>query len=259
MAQVTVEPVVTPDPNAKPADNITGNANNVQVDPNKPAGGKPEEKLILGKYKTQADLEAAHVALEKKLGEQKPAEITPEQARAAVEKAGLDMAAITQEYVATKGVLSEKTIKALEAKGITPATVNTYVNGLKAQSAQMRQEFAQLAGSEETLKNVLDWSATNGDSKTVETYNDAVNRGDTVVAKLALQALGSAYNEAVGTDPALLNGDVAVDSGVESFASSAQVVEAMKDPRYQNDPAFRATVEKRIAKTEFFSIRSSGR
>jgi hypothetical protein len=119
----------------------------------------------------------------------------------------------------------------------------------------MRQEFAQIAGSEEVLKSVLEWAATNGDPTAVKTYNDAVSKGDTVVAKLALQSLGNSYNNAVGTDPSLLNGDVGVDSGVEAFASSAQVVEAMKDRRYEIDPAYRATVEKRLAKTNLFSIR----
>jgi hypothetical protein len=258
MPEVIIATDATPDPNATPQGNISGDANKVVVDPNKPAGDKPGEKLILGKYKTHAELEAAHVALEKKLGEQKPA-ITPEQAREAVEKSGLDMNAIAQEHITNKGVLSEKTLKTLEAKGITQETVTTFVNGLKAQSAQLRQEFAKLAGSEEALTSVLEWSATNGDPATVKTYNDAVDKGDLVVAKLALQALGASYNDAVGTDPALLNGDVSTDSGVQPYASSAQVVEAMKNPKYANDPAYRAEVERRLAKTDVFTVRSGGR
>jgi len=259
MAEIAISTDITPDPNAVPPANISGDANKVVVDPNKPAGDKPAEKLILGKYKTQADLEAAHVALEKKLGEQKKEEVTPAQAREALEKAGLDMAAISQEYSENNGKLSEKTLKALEAKGITQDHVNTYVGGLKAQAAQMRQEFAQIAGSEEVLQSVLEWAATNGDADVVKTYNAAVESGNIAVAKLALQALGTLYNEAVGTDPSLLNGDASADSGVQPYASSAQVVEAMRDPKYANDPAYRANVEQRLAKTNVFSTRSSGK
>jgi len=258
MTQVTTSTDIAPDPNAKPQDNISGDANKVIVDPNKPAGDKLAEKLILGKYKTQADLEAAHVALEKKLGEQK-SEITPEQAREAVEKAGLDMAALTQEYAANKGVLSEKTIKALEAKGINRATIDAHINGLKAQSTQMRQEFAQVAGSEEVLKSVLEWAATNGDPAAVKAYNDAIDEGNVVVAKLALQAIGTSYNEAVGTDPALLNGDAGSDSGVQPYTAPAQVTAAMRDPRYADDPEYRQSVERRLAKSNVFQVRSSNR
>ena len=256
MPEIVISAETTPDPNATPKANISGDANKVVVDPNKPAGDKSEEKLILGKYKTQADLEAAHVALEKKLGEKT---VTPEQAREAVEKAGLDIAAITQEYATNKGVLSDKTIKALEAKGITPETVNTYVNGLKAQSTQMRQEFAQLAGSEEALKSVLEWAATSGDPTAVKAYNDAIDSGNVTVAKLALQVLGNSYNEAVGTDPALLNGDASADSGVQPYTSPSQVTAAMRDSRYADDPEYRKTVERRLERSNVFNVRTSNR
>jgi capsid assembly protein len=258
MPEITISTDAAPDPNATPPANISGDANKVQVDPNKPAGDPPTPKLILGKYKTQADLEKAHVELEKKLGEQKPV-VTPEQAREAVTKAGIDMAAISQEYIAGKGTLSEATLKAIEAKGITREQVGAYIDGLKAQSTQMRQEFAQLAGSEEALKSVLEWAATDGDTAVVKAYNEAVDRGDVVVAKIALQTLGNSYNEAVGSDPALLNGDLTAGDGVEAFASSAQIIEAMRNPKYETDPAYRAGVERRLAKFNGFSIRSGSK
>ena len=49
-----------------------------------------------------------------------------------------------------------------------------------------------------------------------------------------------------GSPVSLVQGDTQ-GSGARPFNSAAQVTEAMKDPRYGNDPAYRAQVEQRLA------------
>src|SRR5690606_27809848 len=86
------------------------------TDPQRPAW-LPE------KFSSPEDLAKAYAELESKLGGQKKEETpatppTKEEAEKAVSEAGLDMAALSKEY-AELGGLSEDTLKALEAKGIT--------------------------------------------------------------------------------------------------------------------------------------------
>lgn len=260
---ITIPTEVVADPHATPPANITGDGNRVTVDPNKPAGDQQsDEKLILGKFKDQAALESAYTEAQKKITElsTKPeAKPTPtaEQAREAVVKAGLDLTAIQKEYTDNQGKLSEATLKTLEEKGITRDTVTTYINGLQAQASQMRSEFAKIAGSDDHLKSVYEWAATNMSPEDVQAYNAVVEGGNISAAKLALQAIVSQYKAAVGTDPNLVNGEhIPGNSGVQAFASTAEVITAMSDPRYQTDSAYRAKVEARMAGTELFSIRA---
>lgn len=251
----------TPDPNAVPPTNVSGDANKVVVDPNKAAGeAKADEKKILGKFDTQADLEKAYVELEKKQGgkaeEKKVEATTPEQAREAVQKAGLDMAALSKEYTDNQGKLTDETYKALEAKGISRETVNTFIDGQKAIGTQMRTEFEQIAGDANNLKALYDWAGSNMSADEVKTYNSLVESGNLAGAKLALEGMVSRYNEAMGSDPNLVGGEAAPSrSGAQPFASNDELVRAMADPRYQTDPAYRAKIEARLAGTEM-NVRS---
>ena len=70
-------------------------------------------------------------------------------------------------------------------------------------------------------------------------------------ARLAAQGLHARYVAANGAEPALVTGATAGQSG-DVFSSTAQLVEAMRDPRYAADPAYRATVEAKLARSSIF-------
>ena len=46
----------------------------------------------------------------------------------------------------------------------------------------------------------------------------------------------------------MINGD-SIETASDIFESSAQVIEAMNDKRYQTDPAYRKAVEDKIARS----------
>jgi hypothetical protein len=46
----------------------------------------------------------------------------------------------------------------------------------------------------------------------------------------------------------MINGD-SIETNSDIFESSAQVIDAMNDPRYAKDPAFRKLVEEKIARS----------
>ena len=69
-------------------------------------------------------------------------------------------------------------------------------------------------------------------------YDSVMDRGDPASAFFAAQALRYRFNETVGTDGQMLTGSASSDNA-DSFRSQAELVTAMSDPRYDNDPAYR--------------------
>ena len=222
-----------------------------------PGGALP--KLHAGKYKTVEELEAGYKELEKKLGakpaepkvEDAPAELTAE----AVTKAGLSLDEFSKEF-AENGELSEESYKALEDKGFTREVADRYIEGQKAVAEKSRADIASVVGGTETLDSILEWDAANVASiqDEAETYNAAVESGNPKLVKAALKGVMEAYNKANGTEPDLdRSGESrSVRTGVQPFLSTAQMTEAISDPRYARDPAYRDSVGKRIEISQFF-------
>jgi hypothetical protein len=205
------------------------------------------------KFKSAEDLAAAYKALESKLGqkpETKTAEqtLTPEQ----VTEKGFDMQALQSEY-SEKGALSPETLAKLEAQGITKAAVNQYIEGANAKAAQVRSEFAQLAGGEDTLTSVLEWAQQNLSADEAAGYNALLEGGNHAAAKMAFQGIVSRYVAENGEAPTLVEAArVPSASGVKPYESMEQMTKDMAKPEYARDPAFRKRVEARAAVSTAF-------
>ena len=211
------------------------------------------------KFKTPEELAAAYKELQTKLGG-KPAEKKTEAptgtpAEIAL-KAGLDLQALNNEYAAN-GVLSDATMAKLAEKGITPGMVDGYIEGMKAQVAQDRNELLTvLNGNEEDLATLYKWAETNLSKEEIKGYNALVTGPNRNIpaAKVYLDAMVNRYNDALGKDPTTVVSGASVPgvaSGVKPFGDRSEIVSAMRDPRYEKSPAYRAEVEARIAVTNF--------
>lgn len=195
------------------------------------------ETMILGKFKDQAALEAAYTALEQKQSAAQKPDTTPA-------PKGLDAKALAAE-LRDNGKLSDASLKTLADAGI-PADV--FVAGLQTQSTQSRTALAEAAGGEDTLKSVLEWATANLDKSEADAYNQALDSGNLVAAKALLTLITGKYHTAMGTEPnTVVAGDSNASAGVQPFGSAAEMVEAMRDPKYRSDPAFRKVVESRVA------------
>lgn len=234
-------------------------------EPTLPSEQQPQgEKLFAGKYKTVEAMEQGYKELEKKLGQkatppaeptketppakQDPLKITstPEQAVAA---AGLDFEAFNKEFQET-GELTAESYAKLEKAGIPKVMVDSYIAGQQAVLETVQARVFGYAGGQENYQAMLEWAASNLDKADIEAFNAAVARGP-ADQKFAVDALYTRYKGAVGSNPNLLKGGGAAPDAV-GYASRAEMVADMKDPRYQNDPAYRAKVQAKIAKTTSF-------
>lgn len=232
--------------------------------------------------KGEANIEAmakAHAELESKFGSQgndqggddKPSEDAPnEDAKdgdddqnldedSEVFKALVDRGLDPKHYsleLEQNGSLSDDSYAQLAEAGFPRAVVDQYLAGANAAETveaagkvlaeKQIAEVKAVAGGDEGFKAIQEWAANNASQEDLQTYNDMVNSGNVAQAKAAVSWLKGMYEDANGREPNLLGGEGRAPAA-EPFRSSAQVVEAMSDPRYKSDPAYREDVAKRLA------------
>lgn len=216
------------------------------------------------KFKDVGALVAAYAELEaKQSGGKPPAAVeTPAAVTAApavsaeitakVETAGIDLGALSKEYTDNGGKLTDATIAALAAKGITQDQLATYVAGANAKAAEIVNTVTQAAGGPEALKAIYAWAGANVPEADLNAYNEIVKSGNVAMTQFAFNALAARYQAATGKEPVTVSGRPAAAAGVEPFTSNAQVTTAMRDPKYKTDPAYRASVAARLAVSNVF-------
>ena len=79
-------------------------------------------------------------------------------------------------------------------------------------------------------------------------YDAVMEQGNPLACFFAVQALKYRYDDASGVDGKMLTGKAPSNRG-DQFQSQAQVVEAMSDSRYDNDPAFRKEVMDKLERS----------
>lgn len=205
------------------------------------------------------ELAKAYVNLEKHLGSsakpaaqpasqpQTPEQPAPEQTPASQVPAGLDIAALTNEF-STNGSLSEQTIKALEAKGIPKPLVDSYIRGIQAQADVTLQG---IFSSPQEIATFKEQAAKVLSAEERAAFNTIVQTGDQNAVRVALMGLKAKVAESSPQDPSLIGGESPSSTGSVGFPTWAHVTAAMNDPRYHKDPAYRDEVQRRLRVSNF--------
>jgi hypothetical protein len=95
---------------------------------------------------------------------------------------------------------------------------------------------------------MVSWAQANMSEAEIDAYNTAVNSTNPDVIKMAVMGLKGRYEATNGAEPALVSGDLGGVTGAV-FESWAQVREAMRDPKYAKDPAYRREVEQKLGRS----------
>ena len=202
-------------------------------------------QALAGKYNKVEDLEAAYLELQKKLGSQEEnvqeePEETPE----------TDWLAEAQRAMQESGELSEELTKQLSE--MNGAEV---FNALQQNAPQSRDlseselnSVYNAVGGQEQYSNLISWANDNFTEAEIEAYDQAVDSGNLNQINLALQALYYRYTEAMGQDGELLQGKPAQSQDV--FRSQQELIQAMSDSRYDNDPAYRQDVIDKLDRSD---------
>tara|TARA_B100000795_G_scaffold138067_1_gene103112 strand:- start:31 stop:819 length:789 start_codon:yes stop_codon:yes gene_type:complete len=224
----------------------------VQENLETPADDRPE--WLPEKFKTPEDLAKSYAALEKKMssGESADTPATPEteiptdSAEEAVENAGLDFDSLQTEYQANQG-LTDDTYDSLAKSGIPREVVDSYIAGQEQLATSLRATMFDSVGGEEAYGTMMGWASTNLTAGEVDSYNKTMNSGDTDQIQMTVHGLKARYQAANGSDPKLISGDTTAANAGGRFESVAQLTEAMRDPRYAKDSAFRNSVQNRLS------------
>ena len=224
-----------------------------------------QEGLLAGKYKNAEDLEQAYLSLQKKLGQEEETDYEEsdegyEEEEGSDEEVSENAPAVSlineasEEYYANDGTLSEDTIgkfSNMSSQDLVNAYLEIQANNPQAPQQAAGMSDAQInqvqnqAGGEQNYNAVTAWANENLPTNQIDAYDSVVDSGNPAAIGIAFQGLQSQYNEANGYEGRMLQGKPAGSSG-EVYRSQAELVAAMSDPRYDNDPAYRADVVQRL-------------
>ena len=113
-------------------------------------------------------------------------------------------------------------------------------------------EFNQIynsVGGEQQYKNMIQWAGENLDKQSAVAFDDIVNRGSVDAIKFAVAGQKSQYEAANGYEGRMLTGKTAPNRG-DVFRSQAELVAAMSDARYDNDPAYRQDIIEKLDRSD---------
>ncbi len=197
------------------------------------------------KFQSGEDLAKAYGELEKQFSsgnQQQQTEQAPNQEQ--IEQAtGLDLNPFYEEF-ASQGSIGEESYAKLAEKGLSKDLVDSYIAGQMAISDNHVKSIQQAAGGEQKYSEIVQWAGNNMSEAEVSNFNEIVEKGSLEAATFAIKGLKAQYDAQFGTQPDLLQGQTAkVDNDV--YRSTAEVVRAINDPKYQKDTAYRQAVEEK--------------
>ena len=223
-----------------------------------------QEGLLAGKYKSAEELEKAYVELQKKLGdnkeeEQASAEEKTEEKPQLSEGANLITSA-SEEYFANGNKLSPETLakfSSLSSQDLIKAYMEVQSNPeFQAQAAPAADiteaqinQIKNSAGGEQQYAQIVNWAKTNLPQDQIQAFDEVVNTGSVQAIQLAVSGLKSQYNDANGVEGRMVTGKTAPNNG-DVFRSQAELVRAMSDARYDNDPAYRQDVIEKLDRSD---------
>lgn len=205
---------------------------------------------VAAQAKAYAEAEKAKTKAEQDAAAKKAEDSKTE---SAVAKAGLSMEALTAEYLANDGKLSEASYAAFQKAGIEPDVVNAGVEAMVARAEAVKESFYTLAGGEDAFGAVVQWAQKNVKPAELDAYNLLINQGNYDAAKLVFQSFISGYEATTSRLPErTLKATAAANlTGIKPFSSRVEMSEAMSNPKYRTDPAYREAVYARVAVTDF--------
>ena len=224
-----------------------------QLKEEEPEAEEERPEWLDEKFESPEDMAKAYKELQKKMS--KPKAEKKESAKAeeasAPEATTGAIDAARNEFT-ENGELSDKAFDALEAAGLPREFVEQYIAGQQAMSVQQAATIQESIGGAGNYEAMAEWAGENLADGDLDAFNAIVEGQSVEQARVAVKGLYAQFQAAGGKGPALVQGSTSGDAGVKPFGSTAQVTEAMRDPRYASDPAYRENVEKRMSVSSIF-------
>ena len=235
-----------------------------------------QSQLLAGKYESAEQLEKAYVELQKKLGGEgdEASETTggsedttddgetSEETKEAAEDSPVTtlMSDATTEYYDNDGTLSEETLEKfseMSSKDLVSAYLEMQKNAPQPEAVAEAEDLteSQVAsirssvGGEQEYNNIVGWASDNMPQADVDAYDELVGSGNVGAIKLAVAGMKAKYENANGYEGKMLSGKAPRTSG-DVFRSQQEIVAAMSDRRYDEDPAYRQDLIEKLDRSD---------
>ena len=224
--------------------------------------GQQESELYAGKFENAQELENAYLELQRKLGsnDDEVEDTTLDEDEYEYDEAtvaGIELITeASDEYYANEGQVSAETMQKFQEMSSSDL-VNAYMaiqennpdqGGYSPDltDAEMNSVYNS-AGGEAEYNRLTAWAADNVPESKLDAFNDIIDRGNATAIQIAVAGLRSEYEAQEGYEGRMLQGRAA--RAVNGFRSQAEVVQAMSDPRYDSDPAYRQDVYDKLERS----------
>ena len=235
-----------------------------------------QEGLLAGKYKDAAELEKAYVELQKKFGEEsnkdsgetgntegdtevESSEKTEEEEEAPEISPAAELITSASEEFADKGELTPETIEkfsSMSSKELVQAYMEVQNSLPEAQQVDSNDisdaavnDIKNSAGGEKAYQEMVQWASESLGQQSIDAFQSIIDSGSVDAIKLAVSGLRSEYEKSNGYEGKMYTGK-APKSNTDVFRSQAELVAAMGDRRYDNDPAYRQDVIEKLQRSD---------
>lgn len=222
-----------------------------------------QQEMLAGKFENAEQLEKAYLELQSKLGQKAQQEEAVEEdvsqgddgdaqetedegfqsLMQQAAQAFLDKGEVPEEMLSQFDSMSSRDIVnelmrmpqgQPEVQDISDADVNTIQNTV---------------GGKESYESIMEWASESMPEAATAAFDQLVSQGDPAAIQLAVLGLQAAYQQANGYEGNMYSGRTARETA-DVFRSQAEVVQAMSDPRYDTDPAYREDVFAKLSRSE---------
>jgi hypothetical protein len=223
-----------------------------------------QQEMLAGKFKDAEELEKAYIELQKKLGSKDEPEVPEEGVRdqetseeVEVSPAQELITSASAEYY-EKGELTPETMERFKEMS-SSELVETYLKMQQEQPQQQAEVTRDLTdaetnaifnqvGGEASYNNLMEWASENLPDSYTKAYDDVIDKGNPYAIQIALAGLQAQFQEQNGVEGNLRTGRAVVEKA-DVFRSQSEVIQAMNDPRYDVDPAYRQDVFQKLERS----------
>ena len=212
-----------------------------------------QDELLAGKYKNAQDLESAYLELQKKLGEgDEESEEEMEDAEEIESNPAADMISAASQEFAESGELTPETRDAL-AEMDSAELLDAYMSLAQPPSPDLTDSdvsnLKASVGGEEAYNQITGWAAESLSDVELDAFNTTVDSGSMAQIQMVMAGLQARYQAENGYEGTQLQGKAPSNSR-DTFRSQAEVVEAINDPRYDRDPAYRNDILMKLERSD---------
>ena len=225
--------------------------------------GEEEAKNYAGKFDNAEELEKAYLELQKKLGSDEESETEDKEETTEEEKVEESPATTlindaSKEWADNGGKLSDETMakfSEMSSQDLVKAYVEMQANNPQASEPEVADltdaeinSVQNSVGGEAAYNKMISWASENMEKNTLDAFNKIIANGGIDAVRIAVAGMRAEYETSEGFEGRMLVGKGAKSSG-DTFRSQAEVVEALADPRYERDPAYRQDIYDKLERS----------